>query len=311
MAISPTVPGTTNTTTRYDTGTGQTTGQTGQSTGTGSTGYTGEAPPASAAAAASANAPLLLSQSSGNGNNNDGALAAANGALQVLADDSASVEDKLKALLSIVTDPDLLGKLMVEFANMGRQNALDSRLQALNAARGDLEAQEKDTRDAAIISLVVAVVVLLVSVASFAAATGGAKKGLSQSDEAANAQKAATDAAKSGASDASALQLRADNLAATAKNTMANTESINNLMQALVGFARAADQGTSQTINSLATVDQAEGQESAAKATEEQAMSDIAKKVVDDFEELVKSVRDFLRAMLEAEAEFAQIAARI
>lgn len=257
------------------------------------------------------------SDGSGSGDAAESADRAA-GAANALGNDAASIEDRLKSLMSLVSDPDMLSKLMIDFANMSRQNALDSRLAAREQAKSDLMAAAGETREAAekqltgaIVSMVIAVVVAVVSVVAFVSSVGGAAKSFNQSKEAAQATKIADTAKASGSSAAPKLGEAANVAGATAGQTSNNVQALNGLMQALGGLLNAASQGTSQIFQSQATVDQAEGQEMQALATEEQANADIAKKVVEDLEELVKSAIQFLKAIQDAETDLMATMTRV
>lgn len=246
--------------------------------------------------------------------------------------------DFLQLLNSIGSTPDELGELLIKFANMSRQDALDNRLQARAAARGDLEAQAENTREAAAKQLIAAVVTFVVSVVSAAVALKGAgsavknsgeakqmtdqanamnKQANSMSKDAAQTSKIATNAEKSGSAvapqlknqatnqkmDADSLRSDASSVQAGAQHNQIKSQTEATKTQALTQVFGAFGTAVSKGVEYSAAEDTAQGQEFAAKATEEQSNSDIAKKFMDDIEELVKSTIRFLKEMQSAETD--------
>lgn len=244
----------------------------------------------------------------------------------------------LKALNSIAGSTDELAALLIKFANMSRQDALDQRLQSRAAARGDLEAQADETREAALKNLIGAVVSAAIAVVSAFISIKGATSSVKNSAQAydatkqstamnktaddmkidaAQTKKIATNAETSGSSaaptlkaDAKTSKLEADKVGqdATAKQAEAGEKQVKaqaegTRAQALTQALGAISQVAGKALEYSAALDQAEGQEKAAKAQDEQANSDIAKKFMDDIEEMVKSTMRFLKEMQTAETD--------
>jgi hypothetical protein len=205
----------------------------------------------------------------------------------LIGDDGLSTADALDALKSLLGEMgigDDLATLMVEFAAMGRQNALDQRLASREQAKAELLSQAQTTRTAAVTQAIVAGVSLVASIASAGVSYGGAKAASKSADEVA-------DAAAKGGNEA---QIAAMNAATTAKQATTQTAT-----QAINMTGQLA-QGTGGVISGNI---QADGQVDAANAQMEQSNSDLAKKVMDDFEEIVRATIQFLKEMQQAETE--------
>ncbi|WP_163850637.1 hypothetical protein [Pseudooceanicola aestuarii] len=231
-------------------------------------------------------------------------------ALATLTDETASLEEKLSVLLSVVRDPDVLSKLMIEFASMSRQNALDARLAAREQARGELEAQAGETRESAekiiasaIVSLVVAVVSAVISIGAAIGAIGQMNKAtgaLKESVQTSNiAARAGGDATRGGAELNNAAKLTAN----TAAEAGTMSQTINSLAPALNQLMGAIGGMISAHFQAEGKIDEAQGQELAAAATESQSNADFAKKFMEDLEEMIKSALAFLRELNNAETD--------
>lgn len=205
-----------------------------------------------------------------------------NAALQdVQAGGALEALQSLLGELGIGTD---LSELMVEFAAMGRQNALDQRLASREQAKDELMSQADTTRTAAVTQAIVAGVAFVASVASFGVSVGGAKAASKTAD-------AVADAVASGGDQATLAALNTS-AAATQASNQAATQAINMTGQLA--------QGTGSVISGNV---QADGQVDAANAQIEQSNSDLAKKVMDDFEEIVRATIQFLKEMQQAETD--------
>lgn len=192
--------------------------------------------------------------------------------------------DALKSLLGELGIGDDLSTLMVEFAAMGRQNALDQRLASREQAKSELLSQAATTRTAAVTQAIVAGLALAVSILSAGVSIGGAKAASESADEVADVVAKGGDQA----------QLSMINTAATA--TQASNQATTQVISVVGQLAQGIGGVVSGNI-------QADGQVDAANAQMEQSNSDLAKKVMDDFEEIVRATIQFLKEMQQAETD--------
>lgn len=222
-----------------------------------------------------------------------------NDVLAKLQDPNANPEALMKEFLGALGSSDDLASLMIKFAQMGRDDALDQRLSARDQAKSNLEAQADKTREAAVKELVSAVVSFAISVVSAVVSVAGAAKSAKSGAEAAEHLKDAKSAdltTKTGRLEANLSQKQAD--VALQSGQQANVQA--QVAQQLGG---ATDKVVSTALNTSAKMDQAEGQEKAAEATVDQSKGDMSKKVMDDFEEMIKSAIQFLKEMQRAEVD--------
>lgn len=226
-----------------------------------------------------------------------------------------------KLIGSLVGTFDDLSELLVKFAAMGRQNALDQRLEARDAAKGNMMGEAAEIREAAqkqitgaIISMVVAVVTAAISIAAAglsiqgaAGATKAAGKAGEVADEAAQAAKIAGrtggEAGKHIGRQADALNVQAQQLASQVQQISTKAQALSGIAQTISQLATSIAGGTKTILDSAAMVDQAEGKEMAAQAQEDQSNSDLAKKVMDDLEEMIRAAIQFLKEMQRAEVD--------
>jgi len=228
-------------------------------------------------------------------------------------------EAALKTVLDAVRDPDVLAALLIEMTSMSRQNALDSRLQARSQARSELEGQAAETREAATKMLASAIVGMVISVVSAAIAIGGAAKSGGSIKESASHTKDAhqankiMDSAEGGLSDAGKLKLthQADNAGALARNAQLKGDLTTQLTGALTGLANAVKSLTEGSLGAASKMDDAQGQELAAAAQDTQANADVAKKIMDELEEMIKAAIQFLKEMAQAETDMMATASRL
>lgn len=192
--------------------------------------------------------------------------------------------DALKSLLGELGIGDDLSTLIVEFAAMGRQNALDQRLASREQAKSELLSQAATTRTAAVTQAIVAGVALAVSILSAGVSVGGAKAASASADEVADVVAQGGDQA----------QLAMINTAATA--TQASNQATTQVINTFGQLAQGVGGVVSGNI-------QADGQVDAANAQMEQSNSDLSKKVMDDFEEIVRATIQFLKEMQQAETD--------
>ncbi len=227
-----------------------------------------------------------------------------------------------KLLSSIGGSSDELAALLIKFANMGRQNALDQRLQARDAAKSDLEAQADNTREAALKNMIAGIAMAVVAVVAAVVSVFGAVKSVGQAKGAANMNKDANAMGKDAAqmskisdraqgstaaaklkTDAGTKSDAADSLKLDAKTMETKAVASGTKYGAISGAVSAVGQAVQKGIEFDAANQTAEGQELAAEAQVEQSNSDLAKKVMDDLEELVKSTIRFLKEMQTAETD--------
>lgn len=243
--------------------------------------------------------------------------------------DTAKIAQSIADFLAEIGGDDALAKLMIEFAAMGRQQALDSRLQARENARSQLMGQAAETRQAATKALIGAVIAGVVSIVASVVSIGG---GISQLGKAKDMVKLANqaDTATQAANQASSFSKGADGAAkvgaekmaasyeATAKaaNTSLNTlqsgaQGTQMLVQGISGLVNALAQMIKGGLDAGAKLDEAKGQEMAADAQIEQSNSDLAKKVMDELEELIRTAIQFIKEMKAAEADLMQSMTRV
>lgn len=265
--------------------------------------------------------PVVTGRSDSSSTDTTKSITALDSAIEILESDTATPKEKLDALLSLIGDSNDIARLMIELASMGRENALSQRLQAREQARDNLELQAGEMRQAAekqisaaltqmIVSIVVAVVAVVTAGISVRQAGQSASKSIQSTTEASKASTIGVQAKQATGDtavnltktagnynvDSTTLAASADKINKTSAAFSAGTQGITQAGNAAAGYAAALD-------NASATIDQAEGQEYAAASTVEQSNADIAKKVMEDFEELVKSAIAFLKAMQAAEVD--------
>lgn len=233
-------------------------------------------------------------------------------------DARAKFEAALKDLLAAFKDPDLLSKLMLELGALTRQNALDARLSARDQARSELEAQAGQTREAAMKSLASAIVGTVIAVVSAAISIGGAMKGASQLKNSANAIKDGMQANKIldrsiEISDQAQQKLTnaANNASSMAKIAQGKAETISQLTSGLSGLTNALKGLVEGSLGAAAKMDEAKGQEFAAASQDSQANADMAKKFMDELEEMVRTAIQFIKELQQAEADMMATASRL
>ncbi|MFN3146694.1 MAG: hypothetical protein ACE368_16310 [Paracoccaceae bacterium] len=174
--------------------------------------------------------------------------------------DSAKIAQSIADFLAEIGGDDVLAKLMIEFAAMGRQQALDARLQARENARSQLMGQAEETRQAAdkalagaIIAGVISIVASVVSIARRRLRRGWARQG---NGRVANQ----ADTASAAASQASSFSKGAEGATKTAAKEMSDlykqtANSANTSLQTLQAGAQGTQmlvQGVSGLVNALA-----------------------------------------------------------
>ncbi|NIZ12021.1 hypothetical protein [Phaeobacter sp. HF9A] len=212
-------------------------------------------------------------------------------AIEQMISSGADPMEVLNGILGEMGASKDLGALLIEFAAMGRQNALDQRMNARDQARSDLEGQAETMRTSAVTQLVVSVVSVAASAASAGVSFAGAAK----------AGKIAADAAETGANGTAE--------AATALNTKAQTVAAKSQsVSGMIGLSNTSGEATGGMITKNV---EADGQELAAKSQTEQSNADLAKTVMDDFKELVRSIIQFLKDMQQSEVDRMAMTTRV
>lgn len=243
--------------------------------------------------------------------------------------DSAKIAQSIADFLAEIGGDDVLAKLMIEFAAMGRQQALDARLQARENARSQLMGQAEETRQAAdkalagaIIAGVISIVASVVSIAGGVSQLGKAKEMVKLANQADTASAAASQASsfskgaegatKTAAKEMSDLYKQTANSANTSLQTLqAGAQGTQMLVQGVSGLVNALAQMIKGGLDAGAKMDEAKGQEMAADAQIEQSNSDLAKKVMDELEELIRTAIQFIKEMKQAEADLMQSMTRV
>ncbi len=243
--------------------------------------------------------------------------------------DTAKISQSIADFLAEIGGDDVLAKLMIEFAAMGRQQALDSRLQARENARSQLMGQAAETREAAdkalagaIIAGVISIVASVVSIGGGISQLGKAKEMVKLSSQADTATQAANQASSFSKGADGASKVGAEKMAASyeatakAANTSLNTlqsgaQGTQMLVQGISGLVNALAQMIKGGLDAGAKMDEARGQEMAADAQIEQSNSDLAKKVMDELEELIRTAIQFIKEMKQAEADLMQSMTRV
>ena len=231
---------------------------------------------------------------------------------------AAEFEAALKDLLSAVRDPDMLGKLLIEMSSMSRQNALDARLAARSQARGELEAQAGQTREAAQKMLASAIVGAVVAVVSAVITIGGASKAAGQLKQSAMDSMKGVEINKimdktKGLTEnqTSKLTHMADATNSTAKIAQGKADIINQVTGALSNLFNAVKGLTEGTLNAAAKMSEATGQEFAASAQDSQANADLSKKFMDELEEMINTALKFIKELQQAETDMMATASRL
>lgn len=220
------------------------------------------------------------------------------------------LREKLLSALGSGGGAEEIAALMIKFSNLGRENALDQRLQAREAAKADLMASASESREAAskqiaaaIVGFVVSVVSAVVSLAGSISSAKNAVSALKETKEANQMEKLAKIAESSGDKSAPRLTEAAKNAGASAQAATLATQRSADIGRALSQLAGGLGQLVSGVLEGAAKIDEAEGKEFEAEATDQQAQADIGKKIMDDIEEMVKAAIQFLKAMQSAEVD--------
>ena len=204
-----------------------------------------------------------------------------------------TVAQKLTEFFNQISDPDSLGALLIKFASAQRQDALDQRLQAREAAKDQLMGQAGETREAAQKQLNAAITSFALAIVSAAVSIAGASASGVQSTKGLSANKAG---------DMTDIQLQ----------SQLNTAGAFNTAMGAGGQAITSAGGVGAgALNSQAKIDEAEGQELAAMAQESQSLSDISKKFMDELEEAIRSAIQFMKEQADAEANQMQALTRV
>jgi hypothetical protein len=235
-------------------------------------------------------------------------------------DRAGEASARLTALFESLDSGDVLGKLMIEIAQMQRKDALESRLMAREQAKGQMMDQAGDMREAAakimtgaIISLVVTVVASLVTIAASVGNTASGLKGISGQKQALDGQKMAsqgqTQQSYRGATDAQkteGMKLESqgydlnkkglDGQAVSMKQQL-KADLISQLGQIIQGFGNMMD----SNFQSQAKVEEAEGQEHAAQAEHAKGEADIARDTQQQLDEFINKLIEFLKNLNETE----------
>lgn len=190
--------------------------------------------------------------------------------------------DRIETLVSTVTDfaamlpsalgrsvLDLLSRALVEMAADQRKNALESRLNARDAAKTELLNQAQTMRDDAAKIMAGAIVAAVLQIAAAGLSIGMSSAALG----------------KVGAG---------ENLKAEILNTIGG---------ALKSIGDAAANAINSSLQAAAKLDQAQGSEHAAEAEEIKAKGDLAKELGDAMEDMIKAIINFLKELKDAQAE--------
>lgn len=229
--------------------------------------------------------------------------------LSTISDPSVPIEERMAALKSLVNDPGLLAELIIKFATMSREQALDARLSARDQARAQLEGQASETREAAAKAITAAVINFAVSVASAVISIGSAKQGLKALKEVdglnTNALKFNTQSSQlargeEGMGKAGALGKYYD---AETSSALQKSQHLTAIHQGVAKLFEASGQLMSGVLDGASKIDEAQGQELAAAAQDNQAMADFAKKQMEDMEELLKAAKEFMKELNRLESE--------
>lgn len=222
-----------------------------------------------------------------------------------------ALRDKLMSILSNpTTGAEEIAALLIKLSNMNRENVLDQRLQARSAARSDLEGAAGEMREAAAKQIAGAIVSAVMSVAA-AVVTGvmsgmsisKSAKGIDSSQKAAGLQKDASIAKNAGQADAPDLKAEYKIESARGEKLGLDARNLSDRGNAISKALSGAGELISGSLQGSGRLDDATAKEKEASATDQQAQGDVAKKALDDLEEMVKSAIQFLKAMQAAEAD--------
>ncbi|MGR3483859.1 MAG: hypothetical protein ACU0BF_00800 [Paracoccaceae bacterium] len=256
--------------------------------------------------------------------------------IETLESGISALQTTLEEVLSRVSNSSDLGKLLIEMASMGREQALDQRLAARDAAKADQLSQADATREAgqkamqgALASMVVSAVSAGVTIGATAKSTAQSVEGLKMNKTAAIEKggaeidmieakqwQAKPDAIESElgglmaenaidrSTAATQLGKEGDMLMQKGQAMMTNAQAMGQALNGVGGLASGSMQAQAANI-------EAEGQVDAANAQEEMSNVELAKKVMDDMSEMVRAALDFLRKMEQTEAEMMQNFTRV
>ncbi len=223
--------------------------------------------------------------------------------------------------VSSVRDPDKLATLIMEFASMSRQNALDVRLAARAQARSELEGQASETREAAqkaliaaAVSFAFAVVSAVISIGSAVSSIGKIKEGLASTKDAIQTQKIADGITGNGLGDLankSKLNHIAEGMQKSGDAAIKLGDARSQLGQAISGLMNAVGKLSEGILQGMSKYDEARGQELAAAAQDSQANADFAKQFMDELQEMLNAAMQFLKEMAQAETDMMATASRL
>jgi len=231
------------------------------------------------------------------------------------------LKQAIATLMSSVRDPDKLATLIMEFASMSRQNALDVRLAARAQARSELEGQASETREAAqkaliaaAVSFAFAVVSAVISIGSAVSSIGKIKEGLASTKDAIQTQKIADGITGNGLGDLankSKLNHIAEGMQKSGDAAIKLGDARSQLGQAISGLMNAVGKLSEGILQGMSKYDEARGQELAAAAQDSQANADFAKQFMDELQEMLNAAMQFLKEMAQAETDMMATASRL
>ena len=247
-------------------------------------------------------------------------------------DDMSAIE-KLQALLAEVRSDDILGELMIQFASMARENALDSELASIEAKQSQLEVAVTETIEAAAKMLESAKITAYVGLASAGVSAAGALGGGVQIGRAASSTKqmnqasnaatkltrdaslaeAAGDTVKSASlsAKASALNVKAETLDKSIRGMMTSAEIINQSGGTVGKGAESIASIETAELENEARLDEADKLEAQALSEAAQALKEQAASVRAELLDLIKSVLEFLSTIKQSEADLMQTFTRV
>lgn len=229
--------------------------------------------------------------------------------LDKLNDPDLPLDERMAAFASLINDPDILAELMIKFASMGREQALDARLAARDQARSQLMGQADETREAAQKAIQGAITNFAFAVAAAAISIGTAVSGLKSLTKVKgmNAQTLDLNFKANAPMQDVASKARYEGMAKASSNAadvaLQSSQHQNAIYQSLTRIMDASGQAIQGGLAGSAKIDEAQGQELAALAQDTQANADVAKQQMEDMQEMMKTAMAFIKELNRLESE--------
>ena len=238
-------------------------------------------------------------------------------------DDQTAIE-KLQALLAEVRSDDILGELLIQFASMARENALDTELASIKSKQALLQVAVTETIEAANKIREAAIITASVGLASAGVSLGGAAfssfelgksatavKNASKASTTASAMQEVVDKAKQAGDaldpsvirDIKNLNTKAEGLLQESKKLSTFADTVQQVSSSTGKIMESGASLESSRLEADARLDEADKLDAQALAEEAAALKEQAASLRAELLDLIKSVLEFLSAIKQSRAE--------